>query len=88
MKLNENFVLREIAGNKVILPIGSASVDLNGMLKVNSTGEFLWNALENGADMDGLIRALVSEYEIDQDTARTDVAAFVEKLRRFGCIEE
>ena len=88
MKLNENFVLREIAGNSVILPLGSASVDLNGMLKLNSSGVLLWNALENGCDLDGLADALMSEYEIDRDTAKNDAQAFIEKLKKFGCIEE
>jgi len=87
MKLNENFVLREIAGNSVILPLGSASVDLNGMLKLNSSGVLLWNALEKGCDMEGLVEALVSEYEIDRETAKNDAVAFVAKLMKFGCIE-
>ena len=88
MKLNKNFVLREIAGNHVILPWGAATVDLNGMLKINSTGVFLWNALEKEADTEDLVDALVAEYEIDRDTASSDVTAFVEKLKGFGCIEE
>ncbi|MBQ3527180.1 MAG: PqqD family protein [Clostridia bacterium] len=88
MKLNKNFVLRDIAGNKVILPWGSATVDLNGMLRVNSSGVLLWNALENGADIEDLVEALMSEYDVDRETAISDVTAFIEKLKKFGCIEE
>ena len=88
MKLNKNFVLREIAGNHVILPWGAATVDLNGMLKINSTGAFLWNTLEKGSDIEGLVDALVTEYEIDRELANSDVRAFVERLKEFGCIEE
>ena len=88
MKLNENFVLREIAGNSVVLPLGSASIDLNGMLKLNSSGVVLWNALEKGCEMEDLVDALMSEYEIDRETAHSDAEAFVKKLQQFGCIVE
>ncbi len=88
MKLNENFVLRDIAGNHVVLPLGSASVDLNGMLKLNSSGVLLWNTLEKGSNMDGLVEALMAEYEIDRETAHSDAVAFVAKLMQFGCVEE
>ena len=87
MKLNENFVLREIAGNYVILPLGSASVDLNGMLKLNESGAFLWKVLETGADAEGLVQALTGEYTVSQEQARADVAEFLEKLVQAGCAE-
>ena len=88
MKICENFALREIAGNSVVIPLGSETVDLNGILKLNSSGVFLWNTLEKGADVEALADALVAEYEIDRETALSDAESFVEKLRAFGCIEE
>ena len=46
MKLNENFVLRQVADTWVVLPLGDATVDFHGMLTLNETGALLWEALE------------------------------------------
>jgi len=48
MKLKEGFMLRQVAGEHVVLPVG-ADVDFNGMITLNETGAFLWNRLEQEA---------------------------------------
>lgn len=80
LKLKEGFVLREVAGEAVVIPIGDA-VDLNMMITLNDTGRFLWQKLENETDEAGLVKALLAEYDVDELTAQTHVAAFVRKLR-------
>ena len=83
MKLKEGFILREIAGETVVLPAGN-DLDLNMMITLNETGKFLWQHLQQGADEDSLVAAVLEEYEIDEAGARKHVAAFVEKLNEFG----
>ena len=81
MKLKEGFVLREVAGEIVVIPSGS-SLDLNLMITLNDTGRFLWEHLEKGAEESELVAALLQEYDVDEATARAGVAGFVEKLRK------
>ena len=50
MKLKENFVLRRVLNNWVVLPLGSATVDFNGILNLNDSGALLWQQLEHAAD--------------------------------------
>ena len=88
MKLKEGFVLREVAGSWVVLPTGEATVDFNGMLSLNDSGALLWRALENGADKQGLVDALLAEYEVEASLAEADVAAFLDKLASAGCLED
>ena len=88
MKLKEGFVLREVAGSWVVLPTGEATVDFNGMLSLNDSGALLWRALENGADSQGLVDALLAEYEVEASLAEADVAAFLDKLASAGCLED
>lgn len=80
MKLKEGFLLREVAGETVVIPTG-ANLDLNMMITLNDTGRFLWEHLENETDVDALVGALLAEYEVDESTARAAVIAFVEKLK-------
>lgn len=80
MKLREGFLLREIAGDTVVIPTGE-TVDLNMMITLNETGRFLWQRLETETDEASLTAALLAEYDVDELTAQTHVAAFVRKLK-------
>lgn len=87
MKINENFVLRQLADTWVVLPLADKTVNFNGMITLNESGVLLWNTLENGADAEQLVKALMAEYIVPEQQAREDVAAFVRKLQSIGCLE-
>ena len=87
MKLKEDFLLRQVAGTWVVMPVGQATVDFNGMLTLNETGALLWRKLSEGADLDGLVAALTAEYNVSAEEARADAAAFCRKLLDAGCAE-
>lgn len=83
MKIKEGFLLREVAGQNVVLPAG-ADLDLNMMITLNDTGAFLWNRLQTDCDEAALTAALLAEYDVDAATAAASVAAFVQKLAKHG----
>lgn len=87
MKLKDGFVLREVAGSCVVVPTGS-ELNLNGMITLNETGKTLWKALSEETDINALVAALLSEYDVDEATAKVDVEGFVAKLREHGFINE
>lgn len=83
MKIKEGFLLRQVAGQTVVLPT-SGDLDLNVMITLNDTGAFLWKQLETENDEAGLVAALLAEYDVDADTAQKSVTAFVQKLNDNG----
>ena len=83
MKLKDGFILREVAGQTVVLPVGG-DLDLNMMITLNETGAFLWKQLENENDEAGLVAALLAEYDVDEATGKTAVEGFVAKLNENG----
>lgn len=88
MKLNEDFVLRQVANIWVGLPLGDQTVDFSGMLKLNDSGAMLWKVLEQGADRAALVAALTAEYDVSDERAQADVDSFLEKLFQAGCIDQ
>mgnify|MGYP003291009418 CR=1 FL=1 len=88
MKIKEGFVLRSVAGNWVVLPMGDSTVKLSGMLTLNDSGKLLWDILQQGADRNALVRGLLAEYEISPETAAADVDRFLESLSKTGCLEQ
>ena len=87
MKIKEGFMLREVAGDTVVVPTGKATLDFNGMITLNETGAFLWKAMENVTDEEKLIKLMLKEYDADEDTLRKDLKAFIEKLEGAGLLE-
>ncbi len=87
MKIKDNFALRQVASQWVVLPLSEATVDFTGMLTLNETGVFLWEKLEKGSDRDSLASALAEEYDVSLDEALDDVDAFIKSLEKANCIE-
>lgn len=81
MKIKEGFVLRQVAGDTVVLPSGD--MDINAMITLNETGAFLWQKLEQETTVDQLVAEVLKVYETDEATARTAVEGFVEKLKNY-----
>ena len=88
MKLKENLVLRQVAQNWVVLPVGEATLSFTGMLNLNDSGAMLWKVLEKNPTREALVAALRAEYEVTEEQACADVEAFLKKLTFAGCIEE
>ena len=87
MKIKEDFVLKEVAGAWVVLPLGDATVDFTGMLTLNETGKMLWYILENGTTREDMAKALTEEYDVSYEQALSDVDEYVKKLTDVGCLE-
>ncbi len=81
MKIRDGFILREIAGSFIVVAVGDAVKTFNGVINLNPTGAFLWKKLSEGGDEETLLKALLSEYDVDEEIARKDIAMFIEKLK-------
>ena len=86
MKVNPLFIIREIADEYVVIPVGEHADRLHGMLKLNEEGAFLWKLMEKEQTEETLFRALLNEYQVEADTAKKDISAFLEELNRIGCL--
>lgn len=87
MKIKDGFLLRNIAGSNIVVPVGAASVDFNGMITLNDSGAFLWKELEKGGDEETLTAALLREYDVDEATARSSAIDYIRKLDEAGVLE-
>lgn len=88
MKIKDNFMLRKVADCFVVVPIGSAVAEFNGMINLNEAGAFLWQQLENDTTVDAVVSTMLEQYEVDEATAKADVEKFVSQLREASLIEE
>lgn len=85
MRINKEFVIREIAGDFIIVPTGSTALQFNGLMTVNEVGAFLWKLLQQETTEEALVQNVVSEYDVEEETARQDIEEFLQQLRN-NCI--
>lgn len=79
-------ILREIAGECILVPTGAAAAKLNGIISLNGSGRYLWELLREERTEAELTEALLAEYEVDRETAERDVRSFVGRLREAGAL--
>lgn len=86
MKIKLEFVLRDIAGDLLLVPAGKAALDLNGMLTLNEVGAEIWHMLPEVENEEELVSRLLDIYEVEEDVLRKDVDDFLAALRKLGIL--
>ena len=86
MKRNPNFLLRDVAGKQVLVPVGKAAAAFPGMITVNGSGKFIWELLEQEHSFDQVVAAMTDRYEVSAETAQKDAALFIERLKTVKAI--
>jgi hypothetical protein len=87
MKIKDGYLLRNIADEWIIVPIGERIYDFNGLMTVNETGAFLWKMLQEDCTEDKLICEIMNEYNVDNSVAKEDVSEFIKSLIKGGVIK-
>ena len=87
MKIKEGFILRDVAGQTIVVAVGKMSKNFNRIIKLNSTGKFIWEKLSSDIERDELVASLVAEYDIAEATASSDADKFVETLKGADILE-
>lgn len=88
MKIDRNFVLREIAGEYIIIPTGKTALEFNGLITVNEIGMELWKMLQDEVTFDDLLKGIMEEYDVDEEVAKEDIQDFLDKLIDGGILTE
>lgn len=88
MKASNEFILREIAGEYILVPVGTAAVQFNGLITLNETARTIFLALAQERTVEELTDAVIAEYEVNRETARADVEEFLQQLRQVGALVE
>lgn len=89
MKPKDNFILTEVGGEWIAVPVGERAKDFHGVVRLNESGAFIWKALAAGREPKQIEESLMAEYEgLDAETAHKAVAFVLEKLAAAEILEE
>lgn len=88
MKIKDGFVVRELAGQSIVVALGEASKIFNGMIKLNDTGRLIWDMLAEGRTKEEIVDRFTAEYDVEREIADRDVTAFIETLQGADILEQ
>lgn len=88
MKVSDQFILRNVAGDNLLIPTGRSALDVKGLILLSESGVLLYNRLQGGCAKEDLVAALMAEYEVSEHEAAQDTDAFLEQMRRLHILVE
>jgi hypothetical protein len=80
MKIKEGYILKEVAKQYIVVPVGDEAINFNGILTLNKSAKYLFEALMDDKTMDELVLLLTHKYDITEEKARQDIQEFIDIL--------
>lgn len=81
MKLNPNYILRQVAGETLLVSVRDASAPKR-VLCLNELARDIFALLQSGLRQEEIVTALLEQYEVEEPLLRTDVGEFLAELTR------
>lgn len=81
MQISKDYVMREIAGDHIIVPTGKEALKFQGLIIVDEVGALIWRLLqEKDLSLQELEEVIVNEYDVSKETASKDINEFLKQL--------
>ena len=88
MKVKNGFVVRTVAGQSMVVPLGTASKNFEGFIKLNETARLIWDMLVVGAERDEIVDRMAEVYdEIERAVLAADCDKFIRSLQEHDILE-
>ena len=83
MKLKKDFEMVQLMDEYIAVSVGKAAEEFRGVIRMNRTGAFIWNAIRDGADTrEKILEKMRAAYEeLDETAAREDIDLFLETAK-------
>lgn len=86
MKVSKDFIMREIAGEFLLVPVGAAAAKFNGLITMNEVGKFIFQTLQDEHTVQEVATLITKEYDVPLQTALADTEEFIGQLRKIGAL--
>ena len=86
MKIKKELIKRSIAGDTILVPVGRAVLDSNGLFVLNELGDFIWDLLPTVDTEAQIVDAILAQYDVSPEEAAADVAEFLSQLRQMDIL--
>ena len=85
MKLNPKYVLREIAGETILVSLADLT-STKRLLCLNELGTSIYKLLLQGLETEEILENLMNEYDVEEAVLKADMDEFIETLKGYEVI--
>ena len=85
--IKSGYILREIAGEYVIVPVDEECLITNAVMMPNDSAVFLWKAFQQPASIEEVVRKVLLEYDEVEAVIRKAVQRFVNDALQYRILE-
>ena len=78
MRKKEQFIIRQVADEYVMMPIGATAQKFNGLIMANDVSAFIWDNIEKVETPEELIDLIYAEFEADYERISADTLEILE----------
>ncbi len=87
IKASNDYVLRNIVDEYILLPVGEKQKEFQGAIRINEISAFVWKIISEETKFDVILNQILSEYEIDKQTAENDLKQLINQFAAFHLVE-
>ena len=88
MKIKDGFILKDVAGSKIVIATGAQRVSFNGVITFNEVGAEVFNLLDGTNSVEEIVEKISKEYNAPYEVVKVDVERLIEKMRKHNLIDE
>ena len=88
MKAKEGFVLRNIVGEHILMPVGDNIGKFKGTVLLNEVSAFIWEKMQSPISREELLKAILDQFEVEESVAAADLDALLAKFEELDVIEK
>lgn len=85
--LKGTYVLRQIAGEYLAVPISNEAGDDANIVILNPVSQVIWGKLENGATFDEILNAVMEEFDAEKEEVTNDIKEFLDGLNQANLLK-
>lgn len=88
MKIKDGFILKDVAGSKIVIATGEQRLDFNGVMTFNDVGADVFMLLDGTNTIDDIVKKISEDYDVSAEVVKGDVERLIEKMRKYNLIDE
>jgi len=87
MKIKEGFLLREIANTHVVVPVAERVIDFKGIMILNGVSPAIVEFMREHRTQEEILAYVLNEFDIDRETAESDLFKLISQMEACGVLE-
>ena len=84
MPINQNYILKHVGKEYMIIPLSDGGVDFSKVYNVSSTGAFIYEQLKENKTIDQIAAKMMEEFDVSYEVVHPDIMEFIDELKKRG----